>query len=56
MHRLEGLDFRLKPGTPAVDAGTVVPNISEPFHGKAPDLGPIELGDPMPHYGPRESR
>jgi hypothetical protein len=54
MFRLNGLDFRLKPGTVAIDAGTIVPNISKPYHGKAPDLGPIEHGDPMPHYGPRK--
>ncbi len=50
---LDGLDFRLKPDTPAIDAGVVIPNINEDFSGKAPDLGPIEHGKPMPQYGPR---
>jgi hypothetical protein len=53
MHRLDGLDFRLKPGSAAIDAGTPVPNVSAEYAGEAPDLGPIELGQPMPHYGPR---
>ena len=46
-------DFRLKPTSPAVDAGVELPNITDGFAGKAPDLGAIELGDPVPHYGPR---
>ena len=54
-YRLEGLDFRLTDGAPAIDAGKVLANINEDYRGEAPDLGPIEHGDPMPHYGPRES-
>ena len=46
-------DFRLMPASPAVDAGVELPNITDGFAGKAPDLGAIELGQPMPHYGPR---
>ena len=46
-------DVRLKPGTAAVDAGVVLPNINDGFRGKAPDLGSHELGAPPPHYGPR---
>ena len=46
-------DFRLKPGATAVDAGMILPNITDGFAGKAPDLGAIELGQPMPHFGPR---
>jgi len=53
LYRLEGLDFRLKPGSPAIDAGTVIPNINEDYTGKAPDLGPLEVGQPVPHYGAR---
>jgi hypothetical protein len=49
----EDLDFRLKDGGPAVDRGVVLPNFSDGFKGKAPDLGALELGDPMPHFGPR---
>jgi hypothetical protein len=46
-------DFRLKPTSPAVDAGVALPNITDGFAGKAPDLGAYELGQPLPHYGPR---
>jgi hypothetical protein len=44
----------LKENSPAVDAGIVVPNISDDFVGKAPDLGTYELGGETPHYGPRK--
>ena len=49
----ENYDFRLKAGSPAVDAGTVLPTITDGFGGRAPDLGAYELGKPIPHYGPR---
>jgi hypothetical protein len=49
----EGLDFSLRPGSAAVDAGVVLPSITDGFSGKAPDLGAFELGRPAPHYGPR---
>ena len=48
-------DARLKPTSKAVDAGLVIPNINDGFAGKAPDLGPYEIGAPIPHYGPRET-
>ncbi|NLX98125.1 MAG: hypothetical protein GXY83_18345 [Rhodopirellula sp.] len=43
----------LKAGSEAVDAGVVVPSISDQFSGKAPDLGAYEFGGEVPHYGPR---
>ena len=46
-------DFRLRPGSAAVDAGIVIPNITDGFTGKAPDLGAYEQGQPLPPYGPR---
>jgi len=46
-------DLRLNAGSDAVDTGQVLPNINDGFKGKAPDLGAYELGDPLPHYGPR---
>ena len=49
----EEFDFRLKPGSAAVDSGTVIPTINDDFTGRAPDLGAYELGRPLPHYGPR---
>jgi hypothetical protein len=37
-------DLTLKAGTPAIDAGVVVPNITETYNGSAPDLGAVEAG------------
>jgi hypothetical protein len=47
------LNFRLKPGSKAVDAGVPLPTVNDGFAGKAPDLGALEFGQPEPHYGPR---
>lgn len=47
------LDFRLKPGSKAVDAGVPLPTINDDFSGAAPDLGALEVGQPLPQYGPR---
>jgi hypothetical protein len=51
----EELDFRLRPASPAVDAGVELPTITDGFSGKAPDLGAYEVGAPVPHYGPRSA-
>jgi hypothetical protein len=53
LYKAEDLDFRLKPGSAAVDRGVVLPNITDGFAGQAPDLGALELGQTPPHYGPR---
>ena len=45
---------RLKPDSAAVDKGVVLPNITDGFAGRAPDLGALELGQTPPHYGPRK--
>jgi hypothetical protein len=50
----EDFDFRLRPVSAAVDAGIELPTITDGFTGKAPDLGAYELGQPAPHYGPRQ--
>jgi hypothetical protein len=47
------LNFRLKPGSKAVDAGVLIPTINDDFTGRAPDLGALEVGAPPPKYGPR---
>jgi hypothetical protein len=47
------LNFTLRPGSKAVDAGTRLPNVNDRFTGRAPDLGAYELGDAPPVYGPR---
>jgi hypothetical protein len=69
LYNPEDFDFRLRPSTgesrsgpaasaplanPAIDAGTLLPTITDDFTGKAPDLGAYELDKPVPHYGPRE--
>ncbi len=46
-------DLRLKAGSAAVDAGLFIPNVNGGFTGDAPDLGAYELGQELPHYGPR---
>ena len=53
LYKPEDFDFRLKPGSAAVDAGIRLPTITDDFTGKAPDLGAYELDRPLPHYGPR---
>lgn len=37
-------DFRLKKESPCIDAGTPIPNITDGFTGKAPDIGAWESG------------
>jgi hypothetical protein len=50
----ESLDFTLLPASKAIDAGCVLPNITDGYSGKAPDLGALELEQAPPHYGPRK--
>ena len=54
LYRPDEVNLELKPGTNAVDAGVVLPNINDGFTGKAPDLGAYEVGVKLPHYGPRD--
>jgi hypothetical protein len=54
VYKAESFDFRLKSGSAAVDRGVVLPNVTDGFGGKAPDLGALEVGQAPPHYGPRE--
>lgn len=53
IHRAEDFDFRLKEGSAAADRGVQIPNVTEDFSGSAPDLGALEIGAELPHYGPR---
>jgi hypothetical protein len=53
LYKFEDFDFRLNPNSVAVDAGVILPNVNDDFTGKAPDLGALEVGQPMPVYGPR---
>ncbi len=53
LYDFKDLDFRLRPGSAAIDRGVVLPNINDGFTGRAPDLGALEAGQPLPTYGPR---
>ena len=53
VYEAEDLNFRLKPGSKAVDAGAPIPNINDGYGGSGPDLGALEVGGAEPHYGPR---
>jgi len=53
IYKAEDYDFRLKPGWAAVDKGVAMANVNDRFAGSAPDLGALEVGEPVPHYGPR---
>ncbi len=46
-------DPRLREGSAAIDAGTPIPQITDGFAGRAPDLGALEHGAPLPDWGPR---
>ena len=54
LYNANDLDFRLKPGSAAVDRGVILPNVTDGFTGQAPDLGALEVGQVPPHYGPRQ--
>ncbi len=54
VHDADDLDFRLRPGSAAVDRGMVLPTVTDGFTGRAPDLGALEVGGAAPHYGPRD--
>lgn len=56
LYKAEDLDFRLRPGSAAIDRGVVLPNVTDGFTGRAPDLGALEAGAPVPVYGPRPPR
>ncbi len=49
----DDMDFRIKPNAAAVDAACILPNVNDDFTGEAPDMGALETGLPVPHYGPR---
>jgi hypothetical protein len=44
-------DLRLRPGAKCIDAGMVIPQVTDGFNGAAPDLGCYELGREPPDYG-----
>ena len=50
---LETPDLRPKQGSKVEDAALYIPNINDGFKGSAPDCGAYEIGEELPHYGPR---
>lgn len=54
LYHPDELDFALRSGTAAIDAGVELPNITDGYSGKAPDLGALEYGAEEVHYGPRK--
>jgi len=53
LYRPDDYDFTLAAGSAAIDAGIVLPGVTDGFTGRAPDLGALESGRPVPAYGPR---
>jgi hypothetical protein len=53
LYDFKDLDFRLRPGSAAIDKGVVIPNVNDGFAGGAPDLGALEVGQAPQIYGPR---
>ena len=49
LYDAKDIDFRLKTGSPAIDRGIPLPNVTDGFAGRAPDLGAIEFGQAPPH-------
>jgi hypothetical protein len=43
--------FELAPSSPGLDAGCVIPNFNDGFHGQAPDIGAHEAGSPPMRFG-----
>ena len=56
VYPVAGYDFQLKKDSKAIDAGCILPNVTDSFTGKAPDLGALEYGQEVPVYGPRKER
>jgi len=53
LYKPADFDFQLRPGSAAVDAAVRLSGVNDDFTGRAPDLGALEVGRPVPHYGPR---
>ncbi len=50
-----GKDFSLATGSSAIDAGKILPGITDGFTGAAPDIGAYEQGQATPQYGVRNA-
>lgn len=53
LHDPTDVDFSLRPGSAAIDAGVPLPGVNDQANGAGPDLGAYEMGAPLPVYGPR---
>ncbi|HSP69813.1 MAG TPA: right-handed parallel beta-helix repeat-containing protein [Bryobacteraceae bacterium] len=53
LYQPSDFDFQLRPASAPVDAGVRLAGVNDDFTGRAPDLGALEIGRPIPHYGPR---
>jgi hypothetical protein len=53
LYKPADFDFQLRPNSSAVDVGVRLSGVNDDFTGRAPDLGAYEIGQPVPHYGPR---
>jgi hypothetical protein len=54
VYKAEDYDFSLRAGSAAIDHGVALPSVTDGFTGGAPDLGALERGGAVPHYGPRD--
>jgi hypothetical protein len=53
LYHPEDYDFSLTANSAAIDAGVLLPGVTDGYTGSAPDLGALEFGQPVPAYGPR---
>jgi hypothetical protein len=54
LHDPADVDFTLRRGSAAIDAGVVLPGVNDVAICNAPDLGAHEYGAAIPVYGPRK--
>jgi hypothetical protein len=53
LYKPADFDFRLRPGSAAIDRGVRLTGVNDGFTGAGPDLGAYEADRPLPIYGPR---
>jgi hypothetical protein len=53
LYKPADFDFRLRPGSAAIDRGVRLTGVNDGFTGTGPDLGAYEVDRPLPIYGPR---
>ena len=55
LYKPEDFDFRLKPGSAAIEQARRFPRSPTISPAKHPTFGALELDRPVPHYGPRDA-